>query len=493
MPTPGTRQDHTHPTEGHTPGHAHQWEPGYSSPRATSTRGQSQTPVRAPRTTPTRRGTCNFCGLQGHGEQERTAYRRFHCPAYGTTCTSCGRQNHTAQVCWQSDIEHESAIFEQVDTMLEGTLNHQTWNRHTKRWTPRKSQPQPCLEVTIAARREDFRQHGHTLRQETQALTVDATASGDDLPILRITASITGQETRQMIYFSRIASKLYLSLATCIDLMLLPDNFPHGMAVRETATRTQTRPMRPRAEHADLQTRTLAATPSGHTQQRASHSGQGHQGPLQSTPKTCSCPTRAQPPPRPTTLPFPATEANRGRLEYDDALLWSTSIEDALHQATEWLNICARNGITLNPDKFRFAQDEVEFAGFQIINTEVKPCNKYLRAITDFPIPNGITDIRAWFGLVNQVAFAFSMASVMAPFRALLKPSAQFTWTDDLQQAFEASRLKITSRIKEGVRQGTANMPGHGLEQGRGSGTGYSKNTASARPRRYSAAKTDGK
>ena len=39
----------------------------------------------------------------------------------------------------------------------------------------------------------------------------------------------------------------------------------------------------------------------------------------------------------------------------------------------------------------------------------------------------------------------------MAPFRALL-PSAQFMWTDDLQQAFEASKLEITSRIKEGVR-----------------------------------------
>ena len=666
------------------PGHAHQRGPGYPSPKATSTRGQSQTPVRTPRTTPTTRGTCNFCGLQGHGEQERTAYRRVHCPAYGTTCTSCGRQNHTARMCWQSDIEHESAIFEQVDTMLEGTLNHQTWNRHTKRWTQRKSQPQPHLEVTIATRREDFRQHGHTLRQETQALTADAmadtgcqsclagpqlltrlhltetdlipvnlimhSASGDDLPILgaailRITASVTGQETRQMVYFSHIASKLYLSLATCIDLMLLPNNFPHGMAIRETATKTQTRPMRPLAENADLQTKTLAATPSRHTQPRGSHPEQGHQDPPQPTPKTCSCPTRARPPPRPTTLPFPATEANRGRLEdhlralyaascfnvcehqtlpmmsgppltlnidptatpkpchtpipipihwqdevkagldrdvrlgvleqvplgtpdtwchrmvictkkngslrrtidfqqlnrhatrethhtqspfhqaravpmhtkktifdawngyhsvalaesdrhyttfitpwgryryrsapqgyiasgdaytarydslvsevdnktkcIDDALLWSTSIEDAFHRATEWLDICARNGITLNPDKFRFAQDEVEFAGFQITNTEVKPCNKYLRAITDFPIPNGITDIRAWFGLVNQVAFAFSMASVMVPFRALLKPSAQFTWTDDLQQAFEASKLEITSRIKEGVR-----------------------------------------
>ena len=180
----------------------------------------------------------------------------------------------------------------------------------TKCWTLRKSQPQPHLEVTITARREDFRQHGHTLRQETQALTLDAmadtgcqsclagpqllarlhlteadlipvnlimhSANGDDLPILgailRITASITGQETRQMVYFSHIASKLYLRLATCIDLMLLPNNFPHGTAIRETATRTHTSPTRPLAEHAVLQT---AATPS---QPRGNQSGRGHQG-----------------------------------------------------------------------------------------------------------------------------------------------------------------------------------------------------------------------
>ena len=136
----------------------------------------------------------------------------------------------------------------------------------------------------------------------------------------------------------------------------------------------------------------------------------------------------------------------------DDAFLWSDSIEDAFHQATEWLDICARNGITLNPSKFRFAQDEVEFAGFEITRTEVKPWRKYLRAISEFPTPTGITDIWAWFGLVNQVAYAFSMASVVSPFRSLLKPSSPFTWSTDLQQAFDASKTEICTRIQEGVR-----------------------------------------
>ena len=43
------------------------------------------------------------------------------------------------------------------------------------------------------------------------------------------------------------------------------------------------------------------------------------------------------------------SEVNNKTKSIDDALLWSTSIKDTFHQATEWLDICARNGITLNP------------------------------------------------------------------------------------------------------------------------------------------------
>ena len=68
----------------------------------------------------------------------------------------------------------------------------------------------------------------------------------------------------------------------------------------------------------------------------------------------------------------------------DDALIWSDDITGAFHQATEWLHICAVNGITLNPRKFHFAEDTVEFAGFIITPSEVKPADKYTQSITDF-------------------------------------------------------------------------------------------------------------
>jgi hypothetical protein len=56
-------------------------------------------------------------------------------------------------------------------------------------------------------------------------------ASGTNLPILgaallRIQIPSIGVETRQMVYFSPITTKLYLSLATCKDLRLVPQDLP---------------------------------------------------------------------------------------------------------------------------------------------------------------------------------------------------------------------------------------------------------------------------
>ena len=136
----------------------------------------------------------------------------------------------------------------------------------------------------------------------------------------------------------------------------------------------------------------------------------------------------------------------------DDTILWSNSIEESFHQAANWLDICGRNGIILNPEKFQFAEDTVEFAGFRISPEVITPCEKYFKAIKDFPTPKNLTDIRSWFGLVNQISYAFSAADSMAPFRQLLKPSNKFEWTEELDQLFEKSKQKIIQEIQQGVQ-----------------------------------------
>ena len=87
----------------------------------------------------------------------------------------------------------------------------------------------------------------------------------------------------------------------------------------------------------------------------------------------------------------------------------------------DYLSLCETNRIIINKDKFQFCQDVVQFGGLQITPTGVTPSNNLLNAISSFPSPKNITDARSWFGLVNQVAWAYSLSPIMLPFRELVK------------------------------------------------------------------------
>ena len=135
----------------------------------------------------------------------------------------------------------------------------------------------------------------------------------------------------------------------------------------------------------------------------------------------------------------------------DDSVMWANNIQESFTQVCQYLDLCAKNGIILNPKKFQFCQDTVDFAGLQITNTNVRPSEKLLQSIKEFPSPQDITGARAWFGLVNQASYAFAMTEEMACFRHLLKPKIKFEWTAELETQFTRSKEAIINKIIEGV------------------------------------------
>jgi hypothetical protein len=108
---------------------------------------------------------------------------------------------------------------------------------------------------------------------------------------------------------------------------------------------------------------------------------------------------------------------------------------------------CNKNGMVFSPDKFMFANKTVEFAGFEITMEGIK----YIEAIRNFPTPTKISEVRSWFGLINQVAYSFVKTEHMAPFRHLLSQSQQFIWDETMETAFRMSKERIIKLIMEGV------------------------------------------
>ena len=107
--------------------------------------------------------------------------------------------------------------------------------------------------------------------------------------------------------------------------------------------------------------------------------------------------------------------------------------------------------MVFSPEKFAFARETVEFAGFEITSKGIRPTAKYVESIKNFPTPTNISEVRSWFGLVNQVAYSFVKTTHMAPFRHLLSESIPFEWNKELESAFQQSKQKIAELIIEGV------------------------------------------
>ena len=86
---------------------------------------------------------------------------------------------------------------------------------------------------------------------------------------------------------------------------------------------------------------------------------------------------------------------------------WSGCVNDSLLY-DENLEVAGKGGVVLNSNKFQFAQETVDFAGFRIAEDVAEPLPKYLNAIREYPTPTNIHDIRSWFGLVDRCPIMLS-------------------------------------------------------------------------------------
>ena len=136
----------------------------------------------------------------------------------------------------------------------------------------------------------------------------------------------------------------------------------------------------------------------------------------------------------------------------DDSLLYSNTLEGAFLQAADYLCLMGKHGIIQNPDKLQFGNRKVEWAGFTIGEDSVKPLTKHTEAVRTYPTPVNITDLRSFTALLQQVAYCYAISPAVAPLRHLLRPSEQWKWTEEINEAFEQAKKVIAEKVEEGVK-----------------------------------------
>ena len=136
----------------------------------------------------------------------------------------------------------------------------------------------------------------------------------------------------------------------------------------------------------------------------------------------------------------------------DDVAEWADMLRHLFLDTAEFLTVTGDHGIVQNAKKFKWGWRELEYVDFWVMEDSVRPSDETLRAIRDFPRPTDIAGIRSWYGLVEQVSFAFAKSDLMGPFRDLLKKSSEYVWTPELQYAFERARIEIVDLVRTGVK-----------------------------------------
>ena len=82
----------------------------------------------------------------------------------------------------------------------------------------------------------------------------------------------------------------------------------------------------------------------------------------------------------------------------DDSLLWEDNLKISFDLICRYLSTCSRSGINFNKQKFKFAEDIVDYVGFTLTRDEIRPAAAMTESKRNFPAPKNITLARAFLG-----------------------------------------------------------------------------------------------
>jgi hypothetical protein len=92
----------------------------------------------------------------------------------------------------------------------------------------------------------------------------------------------------------------------------------------------------------------------------------------------------------------------------------------------------------LNPEKCKFASNELAFLGHIINKDGIQTDPDKIEKVKKFPQPQNLTQLRGFLGLASYYRrFIKDFSKIANPLNKLLKKNTPYRWTNSQQQAFE--------------------------------------------------------
>ena len=130
----------------------------------------------------------------------------------------------------------------------------------------------------------------------------------------------------------------------------------------------------------------------------------------------------------------------------DDILITGSTEREHLATLGQVLTLLEQYGIRLKRSKCRFLAPEVDYLGYRIDKTGLRPLPSKLAAIQEAPEPQNTQELRAFLGLVNYYGkFMSHLSTLVHPLNRLLCKGARWVWSKECKEAFGLLKTKLAS------------------------------------------------
>lgn len=131
----------------------------------------------------------------------------------------------------------------------------------------------------------------------------------------------------------------------------------------------------------------------------------------------------------------------------DDLLLPSFDVKSGLELLDTVLKILTLENLKLNMQKCTFLQTKVTYLGHEISPDGIQPAELKLQAVSKFPTPSNVHEIRQFIGLCSYFRkYIHNFATLARPLTDLTKKNSLWNWGVDQNNSFEELKKRLCSK-----------------------------------------------